>query len=297
MRRRRHRSVGERRRHSTLDALGELPESAAGDAPLVLTGDLARASEIGGLDRPSNPDDSDPVHEWISGLGGGTLQSDVFVPWPQALFPSTSQPVEAKDTYGWSVLDVDAFAAVSLPPDDFLVVSGDFDDKTLDGGLAEVDGEEDIVTDLDGADHDSGTLDPTPLNRYGAPTRLAEDDGRIAASPNTEAVRDWLDDTESLADDDSYADLARALDEHDVYSAVFTAAEDGDPAAAMLGEGAGPEEVEELRAELDGVLPDDPYDAIGLGWASDDDGALVVMAYHFDSDDAAENSKDALEEL
>lgn len=68
---------------------------------------------------------------------------------------------------GWSVVDVETFASVSEPPDN---------EQNLEG--------------------------PTAFSRVGAPTRFAEDDGRIAAASATDAVNDWLDDGDSYADDD-----------------------------------------------------------------------------------------------
>ena len=123
-------------------------------------------------------------------------------------------PTEMEEQVGWSVVDVDSFVATN----DFLVASGEFDDDTLDEDLAEVEG--DIVTDVEGKDHEEHPDQPTAFDYDGAPTRFAHDDGRIAASSETDAVRGWLDDEESLADDDAYADVAKALDE-EAYAAVL----------------------------------------------------------------------------
>jgi hypothetical protein len=198
---------------------------------------------------------------------------------------------------GWSVLDVRDFVAIAQPPPDhFLVVSGTFDGDTLDTELAEV--EDGIVTDVEGDDHEINVDAPSALDRLGAPTRLAEQDGRIAAASSTEAVRGWLDGEESLADDDAFADVAAALDGQRVYSAVLSPAPSGlDPAMLVLGGQASPDQVQELQERLDGQLPDDAYDAVGIGWAADDDGPLVSFAYHFDSEDQAEDNVDALRTL
>ena len=48
---------------------------------------------------------------------------------------------------------------------------------------------------------------------------------------------------------------------------------------------------------LEEQLPAASYDTVGIGWSADDDGPLVATAYHFDSEDAAEESVDALREL
>src|SRR5829696_10471082 len=41
--------------YSVVGALSELPASVEGDAALILTGVVARASDVAGLDRPSDP--------------------------------------------------------------------------------------------------------------------------------------------------------------------------------------------------------------------------------------------------
>jgi hypothetical protein len=283
--------------YSVVGALSELPASVEGDAALILTGDVARASDVTGLDRPSDPG-SEEVNAWVGALtaadpGDGV---PVFVPLPDELVPFESSPSDMDAQVGWSVVDVDSFAALAQPPDDFLVVSGNFDEDTLDEDLSEVD--DGIVTDVVGDDHEQNLAEPTAFSRLGAPTRFAEDDARIAASSTTDAVRDWLDGEESLADDDGYADIARALDEHEVYSAVLTAVQPGiDPAALILGDQVSAEQLNALIEQLEDQLPEESYDTVGVGWSADDDGPLVATAYHFDSEDAAKNSVDALREL
>ncbi|MDZ5619241.1 hypothetical protein SFC88_00295 [Nocardioides sp. HM23] len=285
--------------YSVLGAVGELPASIEGDAQLILTGDLSKASEVAGLDRPSDAD-SDEVNEWVGDLSGAAAPDDdtarAFVPLPDALVPFDASPSEMDAQVGWSVVDVDSFAALTQPPEDFLVVSGAFDEDTLDEDLSEVD--DDIVTDVVGEDHELNVEEPTAFSRIGAPTRLAEDDGRIAASSTTGAVRDWLNGDESLADDAGYGDVARALDEHDVYAAVLSAVQPGiDAAALILGGQVSAEELEALIEQLEDQLPEASYDTVGIGWTTDDDAPLVATAYHFDSEDAAKDSVDALREL
>lgn len=107
-----------------------------------------------------------------------------------------------------------------------------------------------------------------------------------------------MDGEESLVDDDGYADIARALDEHEVYSAVLTAVQPGiDPAALILGDQVSAEQLKAMLEQLEDQLPEESYDTVGVGWSADDDGPQVATAYHFDSEDAAQNSVDALRGL
>lgn len=240
--------------YSVYDALSELPSSLE-DEPLIFTGDLARAGEVAGLERPTDPDDSESTGDWVLGLSAGSRVDGT----PQAyvpLLPALGQglPAEKVKEVGWSVVDVDSFVGTTH----FLVASGDFDDNTL-ADLPEVD--DGIVTDIDDQEEEESD------GALGLLTRFAEDDGRLAASSETDTVKEWLDDGESLADDAAYADVAKALDEQDAYSAAITR------------------------------LPDDEaYDLVGIGWSEDDDEPLVSAAYHFDSEDAAEDNVDSLRE-
>ena len=91
--------------YSVLDAMEELPASIRGDVPLILTGDLARASEVAGLDRPTDAH-SDEVNAWIGGLTAATGPDETaraFVPLPDALIPYQSSPADMDAQVGWSV--------------------------------------------------------------------------------------------------------------------------------------------------------------------------------------------------
>ena len=284
--------------YSVLNAIGELPRSVGSDAPMIVTADLDRATEVAGLERPGDPG-SDEVMNWMTELTATTRQGgeQVFVPMPDELVPYQVRPADMDEQVGWSVVDVATYASVSGPPESFLVVSGDFDGETLSSDLAEVD--DDIVTDVEAEDHEQNVQEPTAFSRLGAPTRLAEDDGRIAASSTTDAVRDWLDgEGDSYGDDADFAEVAKALDGQDVYSAVIAPAPSGvDPAALILGTDSPPEAVDRVRDLIEGQLPEASYDVVGIGWAQVDDGPLITTAYHFGSDDDAEDSVDSLREL
>jgi hypothetical protein len=53
-----------------------------------------------------------------------------------------------------------------------------------------------------------------------------------------------------------------------------------------------PDQLEVLVERLEEQLPAASYDIVGIGWSADDDGPLVATAYHFDSEDVAEESPD-----
>ena len=282
--------------YRVVDALGELPVSALEDeGAIILTGDLRTATDVGGLARPSDPAD-EAVREWLTDLMGGpgpAGEISVFVPIPEGLTPGTAQVGDADDLYGWSVLDVDSFAAVSSPPDDFTVVSGAFDQGTLDADLKEV--QDGILTDRDGQDHEIDLSFASPLSRAGAPTRLARQNDRIAFSSSTPAVSTWLEGAESAAEVEALSSVARALDRDNVYSAVLT---------TSVPEGAGPsgdraslDSTAQVREETGGTLPGEPFDVVGLGWGHHDGAPVVLSAYHFASDTAAEGAVDSLRDL
>lgn len=278
------------------DALGELPASALkGESALILTGDLSAATELGDLARPSDPGDEAAL-QWLNDLSGGPASSEktsVFVPLPVGLTSATTQGSTADDLYGWSPLDVDSFASVSSPPDDFTVISGAFDEDTLDADLKEV--QDGILTDRDVEDNEIDLSAPSPLSRAGAPTRLAQQDGRIAFSSSTPAVSSWLEGAESAADDQALGSVAQALDRDDVYSAVLTRSAQG--TASRGGVQPLPAGAERIRAKTEDMLPEEPFDVVGLGWGQHDGAAAVYSAYHFESDTAAEGAVDALRDL
>lgn len=280
--------------YRVLDALGELPAAdGTNNQALIVTGDVDAASGLADLGRPDDPS-SPAVAEWVSGLTASSQQgaSGVFVPLPEALVPVAGPPTAMQDLVGWSVIDVASFAAVGSPPDDFAVISGSFSDDTLPSNLKEVD--DGIVTDREGEDGEVDLTAPSPLSRVGVPTRLAQQGDRIAYSASTDKVRGWLDDGASLADDDALRALAQSLDDSKVYAAVIAPAVPGD---GLLEDGGARQQASGPRDKTDKLVPQASFDAVGIGWAADNDGAVVSAAYHFASDDTAESAAAELREL
>ncbi|MBZ2199411.1 hypothetical protein [Occultella gossypii] len=254
--------------YSVADALARVPAMDV-EGLWITTADLDTATTVAGLERPTEPGE---VPQWILALTA-EADSPAFVPLPEIL-AQTSPVEESADSFGWSILDVDAFAGGdAAPTDHFATLVGDFDDETLadlpvvEDGIVTVGEGEDFATDLDAA---------TEANPLGVPQRLAESDGEIAVSPSTPLVREWLAGPESsLADDEVLAVLADVLDSADVYSAAFYRG-DYSLSADALPPGAEPE-----------VLIREPFETVGMGWASDDDGPLMVVAYAFEDSDSA----------
>ncbi len=165
-----------------------------------------------------------------------------------------------QDLVGWTVLDVDSFAAVMSPPDDFAVVSGDFKDDTLPSNLTEVDDR--IVTDREAEEGEVDLSAPSPLSRVGIPTRLAQQDARIAYSASTGKVRDWLGGKKSLADDTALRALAQTLDDSKVYSAVIAHAVPGD---RLPEDGDDQQQRSGPRGESNDLVPKARFEAVGVG--------------------------------
>lgn len=274
--------------YSVAGALTQLPAATDGHLQ-VWTADLASASELAGVERPSEPE-ADTVLQWLQPLirvpGPGHPDEDgVRSDLVHALPPEVTQPTtlarvaEFDELAGWSIVDIDSYAELQQTPAVFSVLTGDFDESTLSDlpevrdGVRTVGEGEDLHMDLAGA---------TAVDPMGRPLRLAESDGRLVASRSTDSVAAWLSGPdETLADDPALASLAEALDDAEVVSAVLVAGQDFGVGTTARGVRL-PEEPDEL--------PDKPFDAVAVGWSVVDDASRVVLAYHFADDDAAEAS-------
>lgn len=279
--------------YSVLGALAEIPASAVDpDSVLVQTADLRAATEADGVDFPSGGSRED-VTEWLMRLTNDP-KAPVFVPLAESFNTLAASPDEFADVAGWSLIDVDSFVEYSVQPETFAVVVGDFDDDTLSSDLVEIgDG---VVSDREGEDNEVDPAQSGPLNRLGQPTRFAQQGDRIALGGSTPAVTAWLDGDESLADDQSFAAIATALDEENVLCAVLNSIASGSDPAAALGGQASPEQLKALREEFDSWLPKDSFDAVGIGWGVDDGQSQVHVAYHFGSSSAADSAGPVLEQ-
>ncbi len=284
--------------YTVLGALAELPVSTDTDGLMIQSGDLVAATELAGLERPSEPD-IDAVASWIFPLTGLPREdkfAPLFVPLGQVFNYQYLRDIAEFDTaLGWSLVDANAFVEQSTPPESFAVITGDFDETTLNPDLIEVaDG---VVSYGEGEDFEPDLSEANPVDRLGRPVRLAWDGDRIAASFSTTFVQQWLaGPDETLADDAALAAVATALDQADVVAAVLTRVEAGFDQL-----GSGQPISSEVLAELQDVVQDQvplaPFDAVGFGWNAVDGEAAITVAYHFSSAEEAADSVASLERL
>ncbi len=288
-------SAGMAEEWSVLSALAQVPAAAAGDSVYLQTADLDAVTELSGVARPTDPADTDALVAWLNSFTGGPSepQAVVFAPLAESFNSSYAvQAGEFADILGWSIVDVTSYVEQAVPPKQFAVVAGV--EGKLSPDLADVgDG---IVTDIETDDLTTDLQQRSAVTPLGRPSRLAEQDGLVAMSTTTQAVRGWLGDGETLADDEGLAQVARALDDEDVVSAVVASVEPGgNPAVRALGSAATPELLEQLGDEIDAMLPAEPYDAVGIGWSVDDGTSEVHVVYHFMAEAGAEPGAKVLE--
>ena len=250
-------------------SLAQVPAMAAGDAPVIYAGDIAAAAEAAGLARPEDPE------AWLSELLGPLSGTDndalLFVPFgAEQGMVTVAGATEFADDIGVSPADIDQFVEVIAAPKRFSVYWGPFDDTTLSddledlgNGIRSAGSGEDFETDFEGL---------TPARPMGVPLRLAHEGSRVAMSPETGAVRAWLDGATTLADDAALSGVARALDDSGAITAMLTSQENW-PSSTHIDSS---------------LLPSDPFTAVGIGWSVVDDESRVFIAYAFDSETAAD---------
>lgn len=274
--------------YTVLGALAELPPTSE-DTVMVQTADVAAATDLAGLERPTDVGDADAVTRWFNPLTGATPEggepSPVFVPIPSFVEPG-AQVEEFDELAGWSLLDVDSYADLATLPDWFTVVSGELAEDTLHH-LPEVG--EGVRTVGEGEDFHVELTRSSAVSRIGQPVRMAQADGRLAMGPATPTVQRWLTGSgDSLADDAQLAALAEALDGHGVVSAMLYAGEPG--AFAHLGMPSASGET----ADVD-FLPDVPFTATAVAWTVEDDRPRMVVAWSYPSPAVAEEALADLE--
>lgn len=283
--------------YSVQGSLEQLPAAESGSGQVMIqTADLDAASELSGLERPTDVD-GDALVAWLMPLTGGPSDdgpAPVFVPLAQVFNPqSIRMHDEFADELGWSLVDAQAFVERLSPPQSLAVIAGDFDDSTLSEDLPEVaDG---VVTAGEGEDLESNLTELTNARPLGIPLRLAQNDHLIAAGPSTAEISSWLaGPDETLGDDPHLAGVAAALDDADSVSAVLVTG-----ASMALTDALGAMSAEQVAALEDRLAPMLPeaFQAVGVGWGADDGASIITLAYSFDSEDAAEKSVPLFEEL
>ncbi len=254
-------------------ALAELPvPTEDGDGLTVVAFDLEAAAEANGAgERPTAG--GEELGRWLlTTTGTATPEGEdgfppVFLPPVEVLgSQSIAQVEEIEDEVGWSVLDVDAVAEATLPPQRFGVVTGAVGEDTFaDAGL-EPD-EDGVVSVGEGEDGETDPDDTSAARPLGTALRMAADGDRLAVSSSTEAAAEWRNgEAETLAEDDDLRAIAAVLDDADALSAYLT----------VVGDGLG-------------------FTAVGFGWSVEDGEPRMTLAFAYDDEGAAEDGAGGIE--
>ncbi len=261
-------------------ALWSLPQVPAENGVQITVVDLAGSEELLGIE-PATADDrlrwmavAGPVDE--GGLGFRVATPELFL--RLGLGPDLLE-----EEVGFSLLDIDSTAEVSAAPERVNVFVG----PDGWGGKAEP-YQGDLSTIGQADDFEIDPASRSVLDSLGRPVRLAERDGRLAASFSTPVLEGWVDGSPATyAGDDRVSPIAEALDGHDVVSALLFI---GDFFAA-------PPLFPEDRLEEFADLPyiSQPFIAAGIGNTIRDGRAIEVVAYRFLTDDSAEAAMPSIE--
>ena len=278
--------------------LASLPAAEGDDVVIVTYADLARATEIGGIERPDDLGDREAIVDYLMDIGG-QRREEGETPRVAALLPraaqverSASDLASFEEEVGWSILDVDAFVERDTPPRRVSLLAGDFDRDQLDGALDDNGDEGWVLGDPEGGIDVQDVSVARPIGETlwmhldGDRLAVAWEDGDIGRVVEA----DGGDGT--MAGDPGLAALAAALDDRDVYSAMLAAKEEGLSAPfaeRVLGESATPERIEAMEGlpECTGMT------AVATAVADDGEPLLVLAIAHTD-EDAAEGNVDAV---
>jgi hypothetical protein len=287
-------------------ALATLPEAGA-EPTGILWGDLARAAEIAGLERPTDPTDSDAVRAYLQGLtgvrpdaaarDGGTTVA--LVPPQVAQIEPATDLGPFVDDVGWSILQVDRFVEVDPVGDGVTVLEGTFDDDALTAALGDAaDG-----TWVAGSAEPGGVApdDRSPARPIGESLWLAGGGRHLSISRSPGAIEAATalrgSGGDGLGADPVLAGLATALDEQSAYAALLVRPGINDPAVGILGaESAGTADpADDIAAFCDQLLTEGTT-GVATGVAHDD-GTVIVVALAHESPAAAAANAAALEEM
>lgn len=245
--------------------------------------DYLAVTELTGLPRPPATD-AEAALDWLVAVSTNRAEPAGFAILP-ATFPdmgATSRPEEVAAELGFSALDIDQIAVLSALPLSFAVVSGE--SVQLAPTLVELgDG---VVTAGEGEDFELSLDSITAARPFGAPIRLAERDGVIAASSSTPAIESFVAGTPSALDVPELALVVEALDSAGSVSALLLKSDfwriDAEPDVS----------------EALGFTPVSvPFNTIGIGMTTSGDRAAVAAAYVFADESSAAIAGPELEEL
>ena len=283
----------------------------------IYLNDYDRALERLELDRPARGDEI-ALGAFLQGLRSPTLRV-ALVPVAFAESPALTDAWQA--AYGFSILDARADLVTGLASRDALsVVATDVEPDTI---RAAVQADQQWAADLrelerEGADHYAWTEEPerVRIERAAAPRDLGRGgslaingSGMVLRSSDAEVVAAALDALDggrrSLADDDAFIAVARALDGAKAHTArITTVLHSADQAAleaGILGDPARPGDpgarvdLAEAKGRMEdvrkGLITLPPYRVLGIGETLGEDGhLLVVLAYATWSAEAADQT-------
>ncbi len=278
--------------------LAALPVSDGDDFLVVTYADLARAAEIGDIERPDDLGDSDAIVDYVMDISGQQREEGesprvaAYLPTAAQLQRSATDQEAFADEVGWSFLDVDSFIERDTPPRRLSLLTGDFDRDELDAALDDNGDEGWLIGDPDGGVDVQQTSVARPI---GETLWMDLDGDRLAvawADGDIGRVAEAEDGVNLLAEDAGLAALATALDDRDVYSAVLTSSEDALSvpfAERVLGVGATPELIEAMEG-----LPQCSGMTAAATAIADDGEPLLVLAIAHRNEDAAESNVEAV---
>lgn len=274
--------------------LASLPQTGE-EAETIVWGDLERAAEAVGVERPADPGDGEAAEDYLRALTIGTdgaAGAGVVTPESAHLERSRDQTA-ILDELGWSAVEVDRFVERQTPPGVMTVMQGSFDEDALTEALGEPDDGtwsvgpgEDFARDLE---------DVSPARPIGESLWLGLDGDRLSvtrSSGHSAAVRRVLagaGGTPTFAADEALAAVAGALDAESPYAAVLIRPGLSGPPPEIP---AGPSELGEACQQ---ALPV-PTTAVGTA-AADADGPVIVLALAHGSPEAAEANAEAVERI
>jgi hypothetical protein len=282
------------------DHLAALPAYDGDEAVVVTYGDLARAAEIAGLERPTDVGDTDAIADYVLDLTGRRREEGGPEPSVAALLPSVAQPDRVAELegfvadVGWSVLDIDSYAERDTPPQQVSVLEGDFDRGALEDALDDAGDGVLIAGDPSG---EYRIDDVTPARPIGQTLWHALDGGRLVVTSDGDdvaATREADGGDGTLAEDARLAPLAAALDAQDAYSAMLLADD------ALLTDFAdvilGADSPAEAREQLEDLPRCEGVNGAAVGVAHDGE-PLIVVALSFVNEQAAESGAGVVEDV
>ena len=251
--------------HYTVEAaLRDLPP-AAGDQPVqVSISDFAEAAELADLPKPA---DERSTSAWLKGL----VAPPLYRPSVDKLGLESLQTGAMRTALGFDGRDVQTYASVESPPKEFRVV-GLADGVELKKGVTAT------------GPGDLGDLDLSATDMvFRVVFGVAQQGDQVALTTSAEQLAAWTDRGDSsLANDDAFLDVAKALDAHAVYSAILS----DSPATLPVASSA-----EGLK--VTGTGPIQAFNAIGIGQGVEDGKAVEYVAYHLDD---ATQARDRIEQ-